>query len=156
MTNKTISDVYSELSSIILRGYEKVGDSILMKTEHGIIVYNRYAIFKSNGGIKLGIRDGSPDIIEFNKAKNALVWAILHRFTKISEANRVLHLDAMIAAMDVEIAIHRKLQKTKDSEKYLIYSSKLQQNIARQKQFLSELDKYIILAQRCQQRGLKK
>ena len=156
MKNKSISDVYSELSSVVKRGYEKVGDSVLMKTEYGIIIYNRYALVKHKGVLKLVIRDGYPEIMEFNTAKNALVWAILHRNTKMSEANRVEQLDKNIAAMNVEIALHRKLQNTADVEKYLIYSSKLQNNLLRQKQFLTELDKYIILAQRCQQRGIKK
>jgi hypothetical protein len=93
--------------------------------------------------------------MSFNTAKNALTWALLDMYDKIAEAKRVRELDTFLSSVEVDIQIHRRYLKTSDPEKFLIYYSKHQNDVRRQKQFLSEIDKYYILAQRCQQRGLK-
>lgn len=155
MHNKTINDVYSELSSIVSRTYSKIGNQILIRTERGIVVYNKYAIFKTKSGIKLALRDGQQDVIPFNSAKNALIWILLYHHNKIYESKRVYELDTFIYSAEIEAEIHKRGQKTKDPEKYLINYSKHQTDVAKQKQFLKEIDKYYILAQTCQQQGTK-
>jgi hypothetical protein len=128
---------------------------VLFKTDQGIVIYNRYVIFKTKSGIKLASRYGIAEIMNFNTVKNALVWALLDMNNKIAEAKRVRDLDTFLSSVEVDIQIHRRYLDTKDPEKYLIYYSKHQNDVRRQKQFLREIDKYYILAQRCQERGIK-
>jgi hypothetical protein len=153
--NQAIAELYSQLSGVVSNAYSKVGDKVLFKTEQGIVIYNRYVIFRTPSGIKLANRYGITEIMSFNTAKNALTWALLDMHDKIAEAKRVRELDTFLSSVEVDIQIHRRYLKTSDPEKFLIYYSKHQNDVRRQKQFLSEIDKYYILAQRCQQRGLK-
>ena len=153
--NQIIADLYSQLSEVVTKTYAKVGDQVLMKTEKGIIVYNRYVIFRTPSGIKLANRYGHKEIMSFNTAKHALVWALLDYNNQVVAAKRVVELDTFMSSVEVDLQIHRRYMTTKDPEKYQIYYSKHQNDVLRQKQFLREIDKYYILAQRCQQRGLK-
>jgi hypothetical protein len=150
MTDKTINDVYQQLASIVNSTYSEIGAELLVSTKYGVVVYNKYLIRKNNWDFEVVSRTGSETLM-FGSAKNALIWAILDHHTKISESKRVRELDGLIHGVGIDCRIHTNLKNKGTVEGYLIYSSKLQHDQQRQKQFLYEIDKYIKLAQKCQQ-----
>jgi hypothetical protein len=152
---KTISDIYSELASVVNSTYSRVSGSVLIRTGRGIVVYNSYLITTNNEVTEVYVRTGDDTPLIFGSVKNALVWIILYHHDRIPEARRVRDIDMFLTGIKVELEIHKKAQKKGGPEKYLINFSKLQNDIAKQKQFLSEIDKYYILAQRCQQTRTK-
>lgn len=155
MKQKTINDVYSQLVTVVNSTYDKIGSDILISTKQGIVVYNKYLIRKTSGGFEVVSRTSS-EVHSFGSSKNALVWVILEYHTKIPESKRVRELDGFIYGVEIDRQIHSKLKLKGTTENYLIQSSKLQRDQERQKQFLYEIDKYIMLAQKCQQTRTKK
>jgi hypothetical protein len=150
MRHKSINEVYNQLSSVVNNTYATIGKDILIPTKHGIVVYNTYLIRKTTTDFEIASRTNS-EVITFGSARNALVWAILNHHCKIYESKRVRELDILIHGIDIDLKIHTKLKSKGSTENYLIQSSKLQRDKERQRQFLYEIDKYIILAQKCQQ-----
>ena len=153
--NQIINEVYSQLANVVTKTYSKVAHEVLIKTSHGIVVYNKYVIRNIPTGFEIVSRTGTRTRI-FSSAKNALVWAILDHHNKFFESDRVEELDATISSLEVACKIHEKLKKRGNTENYLIQTNKLQRGRTRQKQFIYEIDKYIILAQKCQTKGLQK
>ena len=153
--NEAISQIYSELSNVINRTMIKSANELLIRTEHGIVVYNKYVLVKLEDGVDLYLRSGIYEKLHFNTAKNALIWAILDHNIKITDAKRVKELDTLLQSASVDVEIHKNYKKKKKIDEYLIFYSKYQHALDKQKQFLAELDKYTILAQRCQFKGTK-
>lgn len=91
----------------------------------------------------------------FVNTKNATAWAVLDYHNKIIPANRVMDLDRKIASITVDKTIHSKLRKKTNSETKEIYRDKLGHDLYKLSQFQNELDKYIILANNCQQKGFE-
>ena len=155
MSHKSINEVYSQLANVVNKTYSNFGKDLLIPTKHGIVVYNNYVIKKSSNGFEV-ISRTSSEITSFGSARNALVWVILEHHTRIPESKRVKELDCFIHGVEVDLKIHTKLKIKGSDENYLIQSSKLQRDKERQKQFLNEIDKYIILAQQCRQKRTNK
>jgi hypothetical protein len=147
--DKIISQIYSQLAQLVNQGYAKVADDVIVDTEFGTVVFNRYVIRPINNGVELINRSGTKDMT-FSSSKHALVWAILDRHNKILEANRLIELDCLLSSSQIDAQIHERLKRKGGIDQHLINHSKLQYDLARQKQFREEIDKYIILAQKCQ------
>ncbi len=126
---------------------------LIYNTDEGVyILYEKYQITKNkNTCVVERFTDGS--LFVFSKLRIAATWAILDRYNKIVEAKRVIDLDSKIASLQVEADIHKKLQNKGSLESREISRDKYLAGIAKQKQFQWELDKYIILAKKCQDKG---
>jgi hypothetical protein len=148
--SRIISQVYSQLSQLVSEGYAKVAEDVIVDTEYGTVLFNRYVIRKIDTGVELINRSGTRNMT-FSCSKHALVWAILDRHNKIQESDRLLQLDCLLSSAQIDAEIHKKLKGKGSPEQHLIHHSKLQHDLARQKQFREEIDKYTILAQKCQQ-----
>lgn len=134
---------------------DKVMASLLSKViynnEYGhYVLFDQYLIMKENGYFKV-FRRRDEHIVEFANLRNATVWSILDKYTKISEATRVLDLDQKLDSLKAEILVHSRF-KNNDFE---IQRDKLLNDLHKQKRFQWELDKYIIMAKICQERGFK-
>lgn len=149
MTDKTINNVYDQISLIVNNTYSEFGGELLVPTPHGVVVFNKYVICQTPTGYEVHIRTQS-DVHEFGSAKNALVWIILDHHLKIADSKRLKELDGFIHSVDIDSRIHSKMRTGTTTEKYLIHSSKLQRDREKQKQFLNEIDKYTMIAQKCQ------
>jgi hypothetical protein len=148
--SRIISQVYSQLAQIVNDGYAKIADDVIVETEYGTVVFNRYVIRKIDNGVELINRSGIKNIT-FSCPKHALVWAILDRHNKILESDRLIELDCLLSSAQIDAEIHQRLKKKGGTDQHLIHHSKLQHDLARQKQIREEIDKYTILAQKCQQ-----
>ena len=150
MKDKSINDVYKQVSSIVNHTYSEFGSALLVPTPHGVVVFNKYVICQTPTGFEVHIRTQSI-IHEFGSAKNSLIWIILDHHLKIADSKRLKELDGFIHSVDIDSKIHSKMRTDTTTEKYLIHSSKLQRDREKQKQFLLEIDKYTTIAQKCQQ-----
>lgn len=127
---------------------------LIYKDGNDYVLFNEYLIRKhENGATLYRYRDDRK--FEFNHIRNATVWAILEKHNKMFEANRVLELDLKIESMNVNKSIHNRLKKIGDFENKTINTIKYQDDNIKQNNFQRELDKYIIMANNCQQRGFE-
>ena len=147
---KIISEIYSQLAAIVNQGYAKAASEVIIQTEYGTVVFNRYLIRQIDNGVELVNRRGIAPLT-FSNSKHALAWAILDFHNKILECDRLHKIDCLLSSSQIDAQIHERLKRKGGVEQHLINHSKLQYDLSRQKQFREEIDKYIILAQKCQQ-----
>lgn len=118
------------------------------------ILYDQYSVQRHDKSfIVTRFRDQRE--FKFNRIRNATAWAILDKHNKFYEATRLYELDTKLEGIKIDVAIHRRLKNTDSLEDYLIYSDKYENDLIRQQKFQRELDKYIIMAKYCQQRGFE-
>lgn len=122
--------------------------------DNSYILFEQYSIKKDQGTVVLH-RYRDDKVYTFNSIRHATAWAVLDKYNKFFEANRVHELDSKLESIQVHKLIHDKLRKSKNLDDHTIQSSKLQTDILREKQFRNELDKYIVMANNCQQRGFE-
>lgn len=122
--------------------------------ENEYIFFDEYLIkyFDTNIILKR-FRDDKE--FKFNNIKHAAAWSILDKYNKFHEARRLLELDIKLYSVKVDKLIHRKLLKNKNIEDYFIMNTKLDNDVKREKEIMLEIDKYIIMANNCQQRGFE-
>ena len=147
--NKIISQVYAQLATLVNEGYAKMAADVIVETEYGTVVFNRYVIREIDTGVELINRAGTKTMT-FSSSKHALAWSILDNSNKILESKHLHELDCLLSSAQIDAQIHERLKKKGGVEQHLINHSKLQYDLARQKQFREEIDKYIMLAQKCQ------
>lgn len=119
------------------------------------IMFERYSVQKfSDKTVVNRYRDDR--VLSFNRMRNAVAWVVLDKNNKMWEANRLLELDLRIVGLEIDLAQHERIKKTtNDMERYDIMINKIQHNRALQNKFQKEIDKYIIMANDCQQQGFK-
>lgn len=116
-------------------------------------LFEQYTLRKTNDVIAV-YRYRDERNFTFNKMKNAVAWAILDKHNKLFEAARIIELDLKLESVNVDKLIHQKLMNSKNHD-FFLYSVKYEQDITRQNKFQRELDKYIITARMCQERGFQ-
>ncbi len=126
--------------------------NIIYKDDTGYVLYEKYHIIKKNG-LYMVIRNTDDKVVYFSKLRHAASWAILDRYNKIPEAKRVLELEQRIFSIAAERLIHKSLQGKGPLEHREINRDKYLVDLDKQKKFQMELDKYIILAKKCQDKG---
>jgi hypothetical protein len=127
---------------------------IYIDNSDNYILFEQYSIKKHNDYVLLKqFRDDKE--LKFSKIRNATAYAVLDRHNKLFEANKVFELDLKLSSIAIDKLLHDKLKRSKDIEEHIIYTTKLQTDYVREKQFQHELDKYIIMANECQQRGFE-
>lgn len=127
---------------------------IYQNEDNTYVLFEEYSIARNKTDVVVK-RFRDDKIYHFFRLRHATAWAILDKYNKFYEANRILELDIKLESVQIDKAIHRKLKKSKNIDEHAIHSVKLQTDLQREKQFRDELDKYIVLANRCQQRGFK-
>ena len=150
MTNQTFEAV-AEIARKLLPG---LLSSVVYEDDGIYVLYNAYEIVKNNGYYKVHkLRTG--DLYEFSSLRNATTWCTLDWYNKIVESNRVLHLDSLLTSIDIDKKNHSRLKSIGAQDLREIYKAKLLFDTGKQKHFQWELDKYIILARMCQEKGFK-
>ena len=79
--------------------------------------------------------------------KYAVTWATLDRRNLIVEANRVLHLDEILAGIELSTKLLEKYSKKTQN---FIYLNKLNENRLKKHNIVKELDGYLIKAKQWQ------
>ena len=130
-------------------------DNLIYQEDNSVYtLFNKYFIKRSNTG-SIVYRKTDGEYFEFNNSKIATAWCILDRYNKIFESRRIIELNNKIISLSAEKLNLSKLQHRTKAEQSEIYRDKLSEIVNRQNQFQWELDKYIILAKQCQQRGFE-
>lgn len=147
----------------MIKTVEQLAESALPKllkcliyqiNDDSYVLFEEYSIKKTSESVILN-RYRDDKVFSFNTLRNATAWAVLDKYNKFFEANRVKELDLKLQSVQVDKAIHKKLSRSKNLDERTIHSHKLQTDIEREKRFRNELDKYIIMANNCQQRGFQ-
>lgn len=144
-----------KLSDLVEKVIPSLLSNLIFDTEEGhYILFSQYYIQKINNYYECHkYSDDTKQL--FSSLKNATTWSILDKYNKIYEARRVIELDSLLAGINVDKAIHKKLKSTGCLENREINRDKLLFDLMKQNRFQHELDKYIILAKTCQQRGFE-
>jgi hypothetical protein len=142
---KVISQEYiDELRDIII--YQDIDGSFNL--------YGKYTVIKTVDGVyKVNVDTTYTEQI-FYKLTNAIAWCSFDKRKLYNKASRLQQLDRLVYSMDTEIQIQAKLlKKTKDPSNAIIYLSKLSNNKAKKRNFISELN-YFITEYKNYQNGL--
>lgn len=121
-----------------------VGDITIFQNDDGSYeLFNRYTIQKNPYGFKV-VHIYNSDEKLFSSLKNAVTWCVFENRKKYQKAQRIEYLDKMIAGMDLNIEMHKKLiKKSTDTEIKLIYAAKLSDEQNKKKIMLHEMSGYI-------------
>lgn len=128
------------------------GNLVYQNDNHSYVLFNKYILIKTQNGCCV-TRHSDENKFLFSSLKIATAWCTLDRYNKIIESRRVQELDNSISSAIAEKINLNRLRGRANPEQKEIYRDKLLQIVSHQKQFQWELDKYIILAKKCQQRG---
>jgi hypothetical protein len=149
----------------VLTPEEEKGFEMLLKPIMDVLIYeykkNEFILFniytlKVNKDKSVVVSNIYNDnIYTFVNTKNATAWIILDYRNKIVPANRIMELDRKVASITVDRVIHSKMKKSRNLETREIHRDKLGYDLYKLSQFQNELDKYIILANNCQQQGFE-
>jgi hypothetical protein len=144
-----------EFEKMVRSVYKDLLKTLIYTNESGdFILFEKYVIHKRKGHYEVE-KTNVAHQLQFTSVKNAATWAILDHHNKIVEAKRVCELDAALTSILVDKGIHMKLQSSGSLESREINRDKFLHDVHRQNRFRQELDKYIIMAKSCQERGFK-
>jgi hypothetical protein len=145
------------LEQVIMAVLPDLLPTLIIDTDDGgWILFGRYTIYKAKDGMyRVNTVGNMMQSKFFNRLRNAATWVVLYQQNRVSDANRVHELDTIIAGLDVEQQQHRRLKNSRDTSQYLIQLTKLTENVLKQKQFITEIDKYNITAQKSQIKGFE-
>lgn len=149
-----MSKVYKDLKRVVSNTMAELAGKIIIHTGDIYVIYNQYAVVKRNGGF-LVVRRSDDREFNFGSMKYAVAWAILDKYNRLVAADRVYELAQLIDAAKTEKLIHERLKKRGSIDQHVIQHNKLQSAIDKQKRFIAEIDKYIITADSCHQRGIR-
>ena len=123
---------------------EKLKDISMFRNPDGVYeIFNSYFIDKKPEGAIVKLHNG--DLINsFYNLKNAMCWCIFDKRGRYTSAKRIIELDLKLSSIEVTMTIHQKLfKKTKDTEKRLLYSTKLIEDKIKKQVIMSEMSTYI-------------
>lgn len=147
------SKTHEKLDAMAIKFNEDLPSKLIFKNEYGVFVlFDEYFLEKIQNSYKV-TRPSREQNITFSSMQNATTWCILDKYNKIVEARRVMELDSLLAGIKIEIMIHKKTKSQREDKE--IKRDKLLHDLNKQKRFQWELDKYIITAKVCQERGFK-
>lgn len=132
--------------------WSALNNNIIFNDEYGYHLFGKYHISKGQEQYRV-VRETDDSIRMFAKLRYAATWCILDRYNKIVEAKRVVEINSTLESLWAEMLVHKKLQKNSNLEIQEIGRDKYLAALDKQKRFQYELDKYIKLAKRCQDKG---
>jgi hypothetical protein len=145
---------YKQLENLAQNAIPGLLNSLVYEDNGNYVMYEQYYIGKDGESYRV-YRYRDEYCIAFNRLRNAATWCTLDHYNRYYEAGRVIYLDKKLESIEVDKAIHQKRQKASKWDEYEIASVKYQHDCNSQRIFRGELDKYIILAKSCQQRGFE-
>lgn len=145
----------NNLEKLLANSIHRLSKMLIYKTEDdSYILFDQYKIVINDSGIIL-YRFRDERYFHFHQLRNATAWAILDKHNKLWEASRLLELDSKLESAKFEELVHSRKSARSDSDAKIIRLNKLQFDKTRQRQIIDELNKYIIMANLCQQRGFE-
>jgi hypothetical protein len=145
---------YKQLEDLAQNAIPGLLNSLVYEDNGNYVMYEQYYIGKTGEDYHV-YRYRDEYCIRFNRLRNAATWCTLDHYNKYYEANRVIYLDKKLESLEVDKHIHQKHKQKGDWDRYEIAAVKYQHDCHSQRIFRGELDKYIILAKSCQQRGFE-
>jgi hypothetical protein len=149
--------IYKKLESLAQNVFHDLTSVLIMELpNNGWLLFNKYTIYRTDDGLyTVNNIDETMISTKFNKLRHATTWVILYNQAKIADSNRVHELDTLLGSMELEREQHKKLKNNADTQTYIIQLNKLEETLTKQKQFIAEIDKYIIKAKLSQLRGFE-
>lgn len=145
---------FERLESLAGQAMNDLLKNLVYENDGMYIMYEQYYITKhANSCGVYRYRDDTQR--SFNRLRNAAAWCTLDYYGKLYEANRVIYLDQKLESLEIDKSIHARQKGKSDVDLRGIAIVKYQHDLHNQKIFRGELDKYIIMAKTCQQRGFE-
>lgn len=154
--SKMTKQHYTKIEEFVKASMPSLVKFFIYDTDDGrYIMFERYSIQKFPDKTVVN-RYGDDRILNFNRMRNAVAWVVLDKNMKMWEANRLIELDLRLTGLEIDLAQHERIKKTTtDIERHDIMVNKIQHDRALHNKFQKEIDKYIIMANECQQQGFK-
>lgn len=119
-----------------------IKDVLITKDGMGrLTLFGEYFITPTDKYVKVR---GKRLSLEFSNVKNALAYVTLHHAGKYSEANRIQHLDLSLCSVNLDLAVHRNILKSKtDTSSKMIYLIKVQEDTIKRRRIVNEIKSHI-------------
>ena len=117
---------------------------IFQNTDGSYELFNTYCINKTSKDDYIVTMLTTFTTHQFNTLKHAVAWCTFDKRNLLSQANRIIMLDNLLAGIEVDITLHTKIFKNaKNSNDKLIFLAKLSEDKLRKRRFTDELYSYI-------------
>ncbi len=152
-TDRNYNRVVSFLTKEFKQGVGKL--SIIKNDDGSYEFFDRYIIQEVQGRYRAAMKNEDTGTI-FSSLKNAVTWCVHDNENRFSRANRIKHLDTLIAGTEVAIEMHKKmLRNSKDVEKTLIHLAKLNEEKSKRTIMIQEMDGYVTDSKHIQTKKFK-
>jgi hypothetical protein len=150
-----MSNTETIFNDFISKKFNKISRNLIYIEDDGAyILFNAYRIIKKNNLFVVN-KYMALDEYEFNSLKNATAFVTLDKYNKIIEAQRILELDKILARINNDTSVYRRLKTKGTLESREISRDKFSDCLYKQSRFQYEIDKYINVAKLCQQKGFE-
>lgn len=106
-------------------------------------LFGKYTIEKTNNGY-LASKLNYDTAESFSDLKHAVSWVTLDNLNRISDAQRVIVLDRQLIDTNVQVQVHQRMSKNStDLDKYVLYKTKLQEDLNKKARILAELSGFV-------------
>ena len=124
----------------------RVKDKAIIQEGNRYRLFEKYIVDQTKVGFRV-VRISDDNTKIFTSIKYAVTWATLDKRNLIVEANRVLHLDEILAGIEVSSKLLEKYNKKTPN---FIYLNKLNENRLKKNSLTKELDGYSVKAKQWQ------
>ena len=117
---------------------------IFQNTDGSYELFNTYCINKTSKDNYIVTMLTTFTTHQFHTLKHAVAWCTFDKRNMLSQANRIIILDNLLAGIEVDITLHTKIFKNaKNSNDKLIFLAKLSEDKLKKRRFTDELYTYI-------------
>ena len=151
------SELYEALVRIVdSKLLKKISAVVVVQSEPGeYTLFGKYQI-KKKDGVSIVCRESDDSIHIFNTLQNAVAWITADKRQDFNDAGRIAFLDKSLGGINFDILLHKKLcVTTKNKDRLIIYSHKLQNDLAKKHLLSTELDTIVARLRRYQDKQFK-
>lgn len=146
-----------KLRNLVSTGLASGLEELLLATDNNgkYYLFGKYVILNYKNIFKVYcLKTGCR--LEFSSLKNATAYCVLENAGKYKDARRIEQLDLRLSSINIDIAVHKNIIKSKSSDfTTMISLTKLQQDTYKRKRIITELSSYIDNSKRIQENNFK-
>lgn len=129
-----------------------IKDMLIVRDELGNYeLFGKYRIEQYKNGLCKVIRFRYAEEHMFSSLKNAFIWCIFNKNSKISESKRIKELDFLLDSLNTRLYQQSRLYlKSKTPDIKFIYLAKIHENKIKRNQILKEIKTFTSISRYCQ------
>jgi hypothetical protein len=142
---------YNVLHDIIAdTAFDQLESKIIYKEGSQYKLFGQYTIDKVDTAYHVSKINVAGEKV-FSDLRYAVAWSTLDKLNRVWDANRICQLDKQLADTTVQYKQHSKLlQKAKDIDTYVLFKTKIGEDLVKQELASREINEYVRFAKNWQ------